>query len=177
MHTRTVALSLALALSAPAGVALAEPVALALTADAGPSVVDASAPVEASTDAGVVNDTSATASKAEDKIEDFGGAFARGLAALKGDHKWRDLAALCLILLGLLARKFEDKLPGVFQGGTGKLVLVTSLAIGGAVGHTILADQSLASAGLWRTAAAILAEAILAYEVAKRIAKKVKGDA
>lgn len=165
MCKRTVAFSLALMFSAPAATALA-------AQDAGPSVVaiDAS-PAAAAHDTSVAVEAPAP----DDKIDTELGVFKRGLEAIKGDHVWRDLAALALILLGLLAKRFDHRLPSIFQGGTGKFLLVTALAAVGAIGHAALAGHSFMSGELWRTALAVLAEAVVGYEAAKRIAKKVRG--
>lgn len=110
-------------------------------------------------------DLSAPSASAPDNEVD---AIKRAYAAIQ-NNDWRSFAALVLILITLVVRRFEAKLPGWFRGDRGGVVLVFVLALLGTAGSAALAGASFASLGLYGNALVLALQAIGGYVGIKRL--------
>jgi hypothetical protein len=106
------------------------------------------------------------------------GVIKRAYLAIKhGEHVAREIAALVLILVGLLFRRVEESdkyseyLPAFFRGKRGHFILITLLAAAGALGHQALAG-SFGDWDVWKPAVLILMEASFGYVGVKSLLAK-----
>lgn len=144
---------------------------VALGADAGPADAgadeSAAAPAPAASPA-ALPDAEPAKPVAVDPPKDELDALKQGYVAITTGN-WRHVAALALILVTMLVRRFQKKLPKVLRGDRGGVITVFVLSLLGAVGHTALAGASFGSLDLWETAALIALEAIGGFVGVKRL--------
>jgi len=148
----------------------------ALASDAGPTEAPAAEPAAAPTEAPAAE---APAPAAEPTTEPAAvevaakpatelDALARAYHAVRAGN-YREVAALALILVMMLGRRFEKKLPGFLHGDRGRVILLFILAFAGAAGHTALAGGEFGSLSLWKTAAVVAVEAAGGYTAFRKL--------